>query len=185
MDFKNKALKMHSFFINRGYPTHVIDSAFTWAKNSPRIINSTRNSRSHNRIHLVLPYHPNTLSIPRTIINNYSILQDDPSPSATNTLNQCHIIYIMGCIKSKQNNLTQNASSVEKADGKPKKYLDENAALVNSETRQGEEGSLRVNPGLLDYAQRLSEEIVAKAVQQWAEVDSRYSDIPYIESDVP
>nr|XP_015214770.1 PREDICTED: small membrane A-kinase anchor protein [Lepisosteus oculatus]XP_015214771.1 PREDICTED: small membrane A-kinase anchor protein [Lepisosteus oculatus]XP_015214772.1 PREDICTED: small membrane A-kinase anchor protein [Lepisosteus oculatus]XP_015214773.1 PREDICTED: small membrane A-kinase anchor protein [Lepisosteus oculatus]XP_015214774.1 PREDICTED: small membrane A-kinase anchor protein [Lepisosteus oculatus]XP_015214775.1 PREDICTED: small membrane A-kinase anchor protein [Lepisoste len=91
----------------------------------------------------------------------------------------------MGCIKSKQNNLTQNASSMEKADGKPKKYLDENAALVNSETRQGEEGSLRVNPGLLDYAQRLSEEIVAKAVQQWAEVDSRYSDIPYIESDVP
>ncbi|XP_066544020.1 small membrane A-kinase anchor protein [Amia ocellicauda] len=91
----------------------------------------------------------------------------------------------MGCIKSKQNNRTQNANSVEKADGKPKKCVDEKATLVNAEAQQDGAGSPQVNPVLLDYAQRLSEEIVSKAVQQWAEVDSRYSDIPYIESDVP
>uniref|UniRef100_A0A8C6T9S6 Small membrane A-kinase anchor protein n=1 Tax=Neogobius melanostomus TaxID=47308 RepID=A0A8C6T9S6_9GOBI len=48
-----------------------------------------------------------------------------------------------------------------------------------------QDGLPPVNPVLLDYAQRLSEEIVARAVQQWAEVDRRYVDIPYIECDVP
>lgn len=38
---------------------------------------------------------------------------------------------------------------------------------------------------LLEYAQRLSEDIVTRAVRQWAEVDRRYCDIPYIECDVP
>ncbi|KPP56410.1 hypothetical protein Z043_125973 [Scleropages formosus] len=47
------------------------------------------------------------------------------------------------------------------------------------------DGSPHVDPVLLDYAQRLSEEIVARAVQQWAELDGRYGDIPYIECDVP
>jgi len=61
--------------------------------------------------------------------------------------------------------------------------------LVHSETgtAAADPGSptAGVNPVLLEYAQRLSEEIVSRAVQQWADVDSRYSDIPYIESDVP
>ncbi|KAI5613427.1 hypothetical protein C0J50_11315 [Silurus asotus] len=90
----------------------------------------------------------------------------------------------MGCIKSKCNKPVQNSSAVQRAEAGPEKKREEKAVLVHSETGPDEDAS-RVNPVLLDYAQRLSEEIVARAVQQWAEVDSRYSDIPYIECDVP
>ncbi|XP_030642551.1 small membrane A-kinase anchor protein [Chanos chanos] len=89
----------------------------------------------------------------------------------------------MGCVKSKRSEPSLNASSAERVDGRPGRH-GEKAALVYSESGPMDD-SLRVNPVLLDYAQRLSEEIVARAVQQWAEVDSRYSDIPYIECDVP
>ncbi|XP_072541560.1 small membrane A-kinase anchor protein [Salminus brasiliensis] len=90
----------------------------------------------------------------------------------------------MGCVKSKHSEATQNSESVERVDGRPGRKRGEKAILVYAETGSAED-SPRVNPVLLDYAQRLSEEIVARAVQQWAEVDSRYSDIPYIECDVP
>nr|XP_046186495.1 small membrane A-kinase anchor protein-like [Oncorhynchus gorbuscha]XP_046186560.1 small membrane A-kinase anchor protein-like [Oncorhynchus gorbuscha] len=90
----------------------------------------------------------------------------------------------MGCVKSKKSDPTQYANSVEKVDGKLGKRWGENALLVHSETGSGKD-SAREDPILLEYAQRLSEEIVARAVQQWLEVDSRYSDIPYIECDVP
>lgn len=86
-------------------------------------------------------------------------------------------------MKSKRSEPAQNSSSSEKADGGQGKR-GEKAVLVFSEIGS-EEDPARVNPVLLDYAQRLSEEIVARAVQQWAEEDSRYSDIPYIECDVP
>lgn len=89
----------------------------------------------------------------------------------------------MGCVKSKCSKPTQN-SGAEKADGKPAGKQGEKAVLVYLEAGPDQDTS-RVNPVLLDYAQRLSEEIVARAVQQWVEVDSRYSDIPYIECDVP
>ncbi|XP_039525122.1 small membrane A-kinase anchor protein [Pimephales promelas] len=89
----------------------------------------------------------------------------------------------MGCMKSKHRDPTQNSVSTEKVDGKSGKQ-GEKAVLVFSEIGSMEDPVL-VNPVLMDYAQRLSEEIVARAVQQWAEVDSRYSDIPYIECDVP
>uniref|UniRef100_A0A4W4HJK4 Small membrane A-kinase anchor protein n=1 Tax=Electrophorus electricus TaxID=8005 RepID=A0A4W4HJK4_ELEEL len=86
----------------------------------------------------------------------------------------------MGCIKSRYSDAVQSSSSVEKVDGKPGRERGEKAVLVYAETGSVEVSS-RVSPVLLDYAQRLSEEIVARAVQQWVEVDSRYSDIPYIE----
>ncbi|KAG7282323.1 hypothetical protein CRUP_002711 [Coryphaenoides rupestris] len=74
-------------------------------------------------------------------------------------------------------------SATEKANAGEKAYL------VHSETgtAAADPGSptAGVNTVLLEYAQRLSEEIVSRAVQQWADVDSRYSDIPYIECDVP
>lgn len=91
----------------------------------------------------------------------------------------------MGCVKTKCSKPTQNSSTtVERVDGRPGRKRGEKAVLVYSEAGPDQDAS-RVNPVLLDYAQRLSEEIVARAVQQWAEVDSRYSDIPYIECDVP
>lgn len=90
----------------------------------------------------------------------------------------------MGCVKSKNNLASQNANSTEKTDGRSKGTKGEKAYLVDSEMGSVE-NSPQINPVLLDYAQRLSEEIVSRAVQQWVEVDSRYSDIPYIECDVP
>uniref|UniRef100_A0A1A8RZW8 Small membrane A-kinase anchor protein n=1 Tax=Nothobranchius rachovii TaxID=451742 RepID=A0A1A8RZW8_9TELE len=91
----------------------------------------------------------------------------------------------MGCVKSKRSKAaSQRTNSTEKVDGKRKKMRGEKAYLVGSEPGSVE-SSPQVNPVLLEYAQKLSEEIVARAVQQWVEVDSRYSDIPYIECDVP
>uniref|UniRef100_A0A3P9A2Y4 Small membrane A-kinase anchor protein n=1 Tax=Esox lucius TaxID=8010 RepID=A0A3P9A2Y4_ESOLU len=89
----------------------------------------------------------------------------------------------MGCVKSKKNNPTQYANSVENADNKPGKRQSDNVLLVHSDTGPVDDSS-RVSPILLEYAQQLSEEIVARAVQQWLELDRRYSDIPYIECDV-
>uniref|UniRef100_A0A3Q2PAG4 Small membrane A-kinase anchor protein n=1 Tax=Fundulus heteroclitus TaxID=8078 RepID=A0A3Q2PAG4_FUNHE len=86
----------------------------------------------------------------------------------------------MGCVKSKRSNpASQHANSTES------KNRGERAYLVGSSEPGSADGPPPVNPVLLDYAQRLSEDIVARAVQQWVEVDSRYSDIPYIECDVP
>ncbi|XP_060944115.1 small membrane A-kinase anchor protein-like [Limanda limanda] len=84
----------------------------------------------------------------------------------------------MGCVKSKRSDAgAKHANSTEKTGGGSR---GEKAYLVPSEM-----GVAEVSPVLLEYAHRLSEEIVARAVQQWVEVDCRYSDIPYIECDVP
>lgn len=100
-------------------------------------------------------------------------------------MNPCYILRNMGCVKSKRSDSAgQHANSTDKLEGKGKRTRGEKAYLVHSETSSAE-NSPQVNPVLLDYAQRLSEEIVARAVQQWVEVDRRYSDIPYIECDVP
>lgn len=91
----------------------------------------------------------------------------------------------MGCVKSKRSDsAAHNANSTDKVGGKAKGSRGEKAYLVHSEMGSPE-SSPQVNPVLLEYAQRLSEEIVARAVQQWVEVDRRYIDIPYIECDVP
>lgn len=93
----------------------------------------------------------------------------------------------MGCVKSRQidSSAAQDANSTEGVDRKAgARSRGEKAYLVHSEMGSAD-GSPQVTPALLEYAQRLSEEIVSRAVQQWAEIDSRYSDIPYIECDVP
>ncbi|XP_048835535.1 small membrane A-kinase anchor protein-like [Brienomyrus brachyistius] len=90
----------------------------------------------------------------------------------------------MGCVKSKRASQTSGANSAAKVDGRPESQGGEKAVLVSAEVGPGQD-SPRVNAVLLDYAERLSEDILSRAVQQWAELDSRYSDIPYIECDVP
>ncbi|XP_047458059.1 small membrane A-kinase anchor protein-like [Mugil cephalus] len=93
----------------------------------------------------------------------------------------------MGCVKSKRSDsAVQNANSTEKVEGRGGRGATrgEKAYLVHSEV-DSVENSPQVDPVLLEYAQKLSEEIVSRAVQQWVEVDRRYSDIPFIECDVP
>lgn len=82
----------------------------------------------------------------------------------------------MGCVKSKQSDTV--AQNEDRAGG-------EKACLVPPEEGGPAGRAPRADPVLLEYAQKLSEEIVVRAVQQWVEVDRRYSDIPYIECDVP
>ncbi|XP_072768112.1 small membrane A-kinase anchor protein isoform X2 [Nerophis lumbriciformis] len=86
------------------------------------------------------------------------------------------ILQRMGCVKSK-------GGSYAEQDGR--RTRGDKAHLVRSESGLVEISSPGVDPALLDYAQKLSEEIMTRAVQQWVEVDRRYSDIPYIECDVP
>ncbi|XP_054829265.1 small membrane A-kinase anchor protein [Eublepharis macularius] len=38
---------------------------------------------------------------------------------------------------------------------------------------------------ILDFAHRLSQEILDQAMTRWAVTESKYSDIPFIESDMP
>lgn len=90
---------------------------------------------------------------------------------------------IMGCIKSKTAYAVQNTGHLKNSHGNEVKHGEENIALVGDIWENKE--FIPDNPVLLEYAHRLSEEIVNKAVKQWAEVDSKYSDIPYIESDIP
>lgn len=90
----------------------------------------------------------------------------------------------MGCIKSKHDYTLKNTSHLQDNHDYDK-HAGENIALVQASEADSKEDFLPANPLLLEYAQRLSEEIVTRAVKQWAEVDSKYSDIPYIESDFP
>nr|DBA20111.1 TPA: hypothetical protein GDO54_015841 [Pyxicephalus adspersus] len=90
----------------------------------------------------------------------------------------------MGCIKSKHDYTVKNNIHLQDNHDNDK-HAGENIALVQANEEDSRENFLPANAVLLEYAQRLSEEIVAKAVKQWAEVDSKYSDIPYIESDFP
>ncbi|XP_077584500.1 small membrane A-kinase anchor protein [Stigmatopora nigra] len=76
----------------------------------------------------------------------------------------------MGCVKSKKGTTDSESAGTR----------GEKTRLVHSDA-----SSTRADPVLLEYAQKLSEEIMARAVQQWAEVDRCYCDIPYIECDVP
>ncbi|NWI11753.1 SMAKA protein, partial [Crypturellus soui] len=87
----------------------------------------------------------------------------------------------MGCIKSK------NAFSG------PHAIQDEQIG-IGSDGGTGEKCSLMAaelhgkgpsHSMVLDYAQRLSQDILDQAMKQWAVTESKYSDIPFIESDVP
>ncbi|KAJ8367630.1 hypothetical protein AAFF_G00314170 [Aldrovandia affinis] len=95
---------------------------------------------------------------------------------------RCDSLHAMGCLKSKPGGAALGSSSAEKGT-EGRRAAGERVALIGSDP--GPEGARPVDPVLLEYAQRLSQDIVARAVQQWAELDSRYSDIPYIECEVP
>ena len=121
---------------------------------------------------------------------NYLITGATPVLDTSFPLPRCDNPWSMGCVKSKRGELSEEkANSAGTSDGPAQgRSRGEKAYLVHAETGGAvdpESPTTRVNPVLLEYAQRLSEEIVSRAVQQWADVDSRYSDIPYIECDVP
>ncbi|NWV58409.1 SMAKA protein, partial [Daphoenositta chrysoptera] len=87
----------------------------------------------------------------------------------------------MGCIKSKAAFQGSNAVQDERLGGGSEGCAGEKSSLLAVEAEARGPQSATV----LDYAQRLSREILEQAVQQWALTESKYSDIPFIESDVP
>ncbi|XP_015263292.1 PREDICTED: small membrane A-kinase anchor protein [Gekko japonicus] len=90
----------------------------------------------------------------------------------------------MGCIKSKG---TLPASNTIFDDGS--KTLGAYNGGYGGDAPSLIQGRPGVTPStsttILDFAHRLSQEILDQAVKQWAVTESKYSDIPFIESDVP
>ncbi|KAL2087944.1 hypothetical protein ACEWY4_016772 [Coilia grayii] len=93
----------------------------------------------------------------------------------------------MGCFKSKHEQLSDLEYRCEgKAGLVLDSVVDESTALLqfhDSGPPLVKPPSPSTNLMLLDYAQRMAEEIVALAVQHWKELDRQFGDIPYIDSD--
>ncbi|NXX42777.1 SMAKA protein, partial [Tricholaema leucomelas] len=87
----------------------------------------------------------------------------------------------MGCIKSKNAFAGANAIQDERIGGGSEGCTGEKSSLIGAKADERGPSSTIV----LDYAHRLSREILDQAVKQWAVTESKYSDIPFIESDVP
>ncbi|XP_054237444.1 small membrane A-kinase anchor protein [Indicator indicator] len=87
----------------------------------------------------------------------------------------------MGCIKSKNAFAGSNALQDERITGGNEGCTGEKSSLIGAKADDKGPSSTIV----LDYAHRLSREILDQAVKQWAVTESKYSDIPFIESDVP
>ncbi|NXC80658.1 SMAKA protein, partial [Cercotrichas coryphoeus] len=87
----------------------------------------------------------------------------------------------MGCIKSKAAFQGSNAVQDERIGAGGEGCAGEKSSLLALKAEERGPSSTLV----LDYAQRLSRDILEQAVRQWAVTESKYSDIPFIESDVP
>ncbi|NXC26090.1 SMAKA protein, partial [Campylorhamphus procurvoides] len=87
----------------------------------------------------------------------------------------------MGCIKSKAACQGSKAIPGEKVGEGTEGCAGEKSSLIAVKVDEKGPSSTIV----LDYAHRLSREILEQAVKQWAVTESKYSDIPFIESDVP
>lgn len=87
----------------------------------------------------------------------------------------------MGCIKSKAACQGSGAVQDERIGGGGEGCTGEKSSLLVAKAEERGPSSAIV----LDYAHRLSRDILEQAVRQWALTESKYSDIPFIESDVP
>eukprot|EP00075_Anas_platyrhynchos_P027530 XP_027316783.1 small membrane A-kinase anchor protein [Anas platyrhynchos] len=87
----------------------------------------------------------------------------------------------MGCIKSKDAFPGSNTILVEgRREGNEGCTGEKSSLIAVMVDEKGPSSTI-----VLDYAHRLSHEILDQAVKQWAVRESKYSDIPFIESDVP
>ena len=84
-DFQSKSLEMREFFVQCGYPTSLLDTAFSKASQIPRsetLGNSVTNVTDHNRTPLVLTFHPFNFKVRDVIRKNFHILKNDPETSS-------------------------------------------------------------------------------------------------------
>ncbi len=84
-DFRTKSLKMRDFFVQCGYPTSLLDTAFSKASQIPRseaLTNAVTNVTENNQIPLVLTLHPINFKVRDIIRKNFHILKNDPETSS-------------------------------------------------------------------------------------------------------
>ncbi|NXA41950.1 SMAKA protein, partial [Eudromia elegans] len=87
----------------------------------------------------------------------------------------------MGCIKSKNAFSSSHAIQDERIGIASDRDAGEKSLLTAAKLdRKGLSSSI-----VLDYAHQLSQDILDQAMRQWAVTESKYSDIPFIESDMP
>ena len=75
-DFETKSLEMRTFFVERGYPTHLLDSAIQKAFNNSRrdTLKPLLAKISDDKIPLVLTFHPFNYKVRDVISRNFLIL---------------------------------------------------------------------------------------------------------------
>ena len=74
-DFQSKSLEMREFFVQHGYPTSLLDTAFSKASQIPQsetLSNSVINVTDHNRTPLVLTFHPFNFKVCDVIGKNFT-----------------------------------------------------------------------------------------------------------------
>ena len=83
-DFETKSSEMRSFFVQRGYPTHLLDTAVQRASSIPRsdTLKQRLESVSEDKIPLVLTFHPFNYKGSDIIRSNFHILKNDPETSS-------------------------------------------------------------------------------------------------------
>ena len=75
---------MRDFFVQRGYPTSLLDTAFSKASQIPRsetLTNPVTNVTENNEIPLVFTFHPFNFKVRDIIRTNFPILKNDPETS--------------------------------------------------------------------------------------------------------
>ena len=76
---------MRHFFVQRGYPTSLLDTAFSKASQIPRsdtLTDPVSNITGNNKIPLVLNYHPFNFKVRDVINKNFHLLKNDPETSS-------------------------------------------------------------------------------------------------------
>lgn len=96
----------------------------------------------------------------------------------------------MGCMKSKQTFPFPNTIEVEKREESKESFITEEKVLPTLPTPEVTKEVIEpvIEPAeprnvVADFADRLSQEIMTDAIQQWASNNIKYQDIPYIESE--
>jgi hypothetical protein len=80
-----KSLEMRHFVVQRGYPTSLLDTAFSKASQIPRsdtLTGPVSNVTGNNKIPLVLNYHPFNFKVRDVMNKNFHILKNDPETSS-------------------------------------------------------------------------------------------------------
>lgn len=95
----------------------------------------------------------------------------------------------MGCMKSKQTFPFPATLELEKQHESEENFMPEERLPPGMPPPMTVKEEVKEPPGtnvvILEYAHRLSQEILHDALQQWAKNNIKYYDIPYIESECP